>query len=96
MNDNVKSLEMKFSNDDEISSDTGFIYEKEIGKYELNGPKYLLMINVTEYKNRNPRKSGHLDEQLIKTKFHELGFRFELPGIKLELTGEFFIIDYNL
>ena len=73
-----------------ISSDTEFIDAKDIGKYELNGPKYLLMINVTEYKN-NPRNNGHLDEQLIKTKFHELGFRFELPGIKLELTGQFFI-----
>ena len=74
--------------------DNVFGDEETIETYELDGPKYLFIINVNKYKHGD-RVGCKADEQLLKKKFNQLGFKSELPtgsqgpNFKLELTGEF-------
>ena len=61
--------------------------EEAIETYELDGPKYLFIINVDKYPN-DERKGSKEDERLLRMKFNQLGFKSELPGLKLELCGK--------
>ena len=71
--------------------DNVFGDEETIETYELDGPKYLFIVNVNKYPN-GERTGCKADEQLLKKKFNQLGFKSELPGFKLELIGEFAIL----
>ena len=70
--------------------DDVFDDEEALETYELNGPKYLFIINVNKYP-KGERVGCKADEQLLKNKFKQLGFKSELNGSKLELIGEFVI-----
>ena len=73
--------------------DNVFEDEEAIETYELDGPKYLFIVNVNKYLNGVSERVGcKADEQLLKKKFNQLGFKSELPGFKLELIGEFGIL----
>ena len=66
--------------------------EEPLGKYDLDGPKYLLIINVDEYKDGN-RDGCQSDERLLKKKFNELGFHSHMENYgTLELSGKLTIL----
>ena len=81
--------------DDRI--DDVFSDEEPIGKYDLDGPKYLLIINVDEYKDGTRRAGSKKDEELLKQKFNSLGFQSKLNIVgTLELTGNLRMLPFHI
>ena len=56
--------------------------------YDLEGPKYLLMVNVTEYQiPKGSRESARGDMMTLLEQFSNLGFESSISDFELKLFG---------
>ena len=94
LEENLKVIKQFYKDKKMSTSDLlrdNVLKNEALGRYDMSGPKYLLVINVHEYSYPYGNRIGSTaDEQLLRKKFNSIGFKSQIDGIevnRLELTG---------